>query len=138
MILSGGRKLAAVTLSASGDVAIARRKVGDAMASLGAREIMRTRFVTAVSEIARNAVMHGGGGTMTVYGFPGNRKIGIECRDNGPGIADIPAAMADGFSTKDSLGRGLGGAKRLSHEFEIESNNGKGTIVRMTGLQDLR
>ncbi|WP_299308981.1 ATP-binding protein [uncultured Croceicoccus sp.] len=138
MILKGGRRIALLDLVTDRDVAIARRRVGDAMAKRGCRELMQTRFVTAVSEIARNAIVHGGGGRLAIYEFPGNRKIGIECIDEGPGIADVEQAMTDGFSTRDSLGRGLGGAKRLSHEFEIETHGETGTIVRMTGLQNTR
>ena len=138
MILSGGRKAFSVELKSDRDVALARRRVGDFMKEQGSRDLMQTRFVTAVSEIARNAVRHGGGGSIVVYSFPDKRRIGIECLDSGPGIADIDAAMADGFSTLGSLGRGLGGAKRLSSSFEIESTPGSGTIVRMTGLLQTR
>lgn len=138
MILSGGRKAFSVELKSDRDVALARRRVGDFMKEQGSRDLMQTRFVTAVSEIARNAVLHGGGGSITVYSFDDRRRIGIECRDSGPGIADIEAAMTDGFSTRGSLGRGLGGAKRLSSAFEIESAPGTGTAVRMTGLLQTR
>lgn len=135
MILASGRKTTSLELKTDRDVALARRRVGDLMKEQGSRDLMQTRFVTAVSEIARNALIHGGGGQLSLYTFPGNRKIGIECRDSGPGIEDIDAALIDGFSTgRGSLGRGLGGAKRLAHEFEIESSTSAGTVVRMTGL----
>lgn len=138
MILSGGRKAFSVELKSDRDVAFARRRVGDFMKEQGSRDLMQTRFVTAVSEIARNVITHGGGGSMTVYSFRDSRRIGVECRDSGPGISDIDAALADGFSTGSGLGRGLGGAKRLSYSFEIESKPGAGTIVRMTGLLQTR
>lgn len=138
MILQGGRKVSTVELKSDRDVALARRQVGDLMKQQGCRELMQTRFVTAVSEIARNAVIHGGGGRLSVYSFPGGRKIGIECTDNGTGIFDLATAMVDGFSTRGSLGRGLGGARRLAHDFEIDSKSGAGTVVRMTGLLQTR
>ena len=105
------------------------------MKAKGARDLMQTRFVTAVSEISRNAVTHGGGGRLTIYEMADNRRIGVECTDEGNGIADIDAALVDGFSTgKGSMGRGMGGAKRLAEEFMIESTVGKGTVVRMIGI----
>lgn len=138
MILTGGRKVFSVELNSDRDVALARRRIGDFMKEQGSRDLMQTRFVTAVSEIARNAVTHGRGGSIAVFSFPDGRRIGIECRDSGPGILDIGAAMTDGFSTRGSLGRGLGGAKRLSSDFEIESTPESGTVVRMTGLLQTR
>jgi serine/threonine-protein kinase RsbT len=134
MILTGARKAFSLELKSVRDVALARRRVGDFMQQRGSRDLMQTRFVTAVSEIARNTVTHGRGGSMDVFSFSDKRRIGVEFRDGGPGIPDIDAAMSDGFSTGGSLGRGLGGAKRLSSAFQIESTPGSGTIVRMTGL----
>nr|WP_246586897.1 ATP-binding protein [Stakelama flava] len=136
--MTGGRKVFSVELRSDRDVAIARRRVGDFMKEQGSRELMQARFVTAVSEVARNAVVHGGGGSLGVFSFPDRRLVGVECRDSGRGIADIDAAMVDGFSTRNSLGRGLGGAKRLSDAFEIESRPGTGTVVRLTGLLQTR
>lgn len=138
MILAGGRKVFSVELKGDRDVALARRRVADFMKEQGSRDLMQTRFVTAVSEIARNAVIHGGGGKMILYAFAGERKIGVECRDSGPGIPNVDAAMVDGYSTRGSLGRGLGGAKRLASAFEIESRPGTGTTVRITGLLQTR
>ncbi len=125
-------------LQSDRDVARARRKVSDLMKELGATPLMQTRFVTAVSEIARNAVVHGGGGELDLYRLAGHKAVGIECRDNGPGIADIDQAFGDGFSSIGSMGRGLGGAKRLSRELEVHSETGKGTTIRMTGMLQTR
>lgn len=133
MIPTGARKVLSLELKSDRDVALTRRRVGDFMTQQGSSDLMRTRFVTAVSEVARNAVTHGGGGTIALYSLPG-RGVLVECSDSGKGIADIDAAMADGYTTGGGLGRGLGGAKRLSVDFEIESVVGAGTKVRMTGL----
>ncbi|EMD83894.1 ATP-binding protein [Pacificimonas flava] len=132
MILDGAREVDRIELSGDRDVVRARRRIADRMDALGARALRKTRFVTAVSEVARNAVVHGGGGVMTVYAFK-SARIGIECRDRGPGIASIEQALSDGFSTTGSMGHGLGGAKRLSDAFEIDSRPGGGTVVRMLG-----
>lgn len=139
MAFDEGREIAAFDLKTDRDVVRARSRVGEIMKSLGSSDLMQTRFVTAVSEVARNAMNHAGGGRLTVYSMADGRKIGIKCTDAGAGIDDIDAAMVDGFTTrKGSMGRGLGGAKRLAHEFMIESAPGKGTTVRMIGICKLR
>jgi serine/threonine-protein kinase RsbT len=117
-----------VRLATEKDVALARRAAFNAMDRAGARTALRTRFVTAVSEIARNTVVHGGGGQMRV--FIGGTTVYVLCSDNGPGIADVSRALEDGFTTGTSLGRGLGGARRLVARFDIESSE-RGTTVRM-------
>ncbi len=105
------------------------------MKAKGSRDLMITRFVTAVSEIARNAATHGEGGRMLIYDLPDPTLIGVEFIDEGRGIRDVETALTDGYSTrKNSLGRGLGGAKRLANTFTIESKPDKGTVVRMTGI----
>ncbi|MEE4349593.1 MAG: ATP-binding protein [Pacificimonas sp.] len=133
MTFEGCRKAASVDLRTDRDVAMARGVVAKVMKGEGANTLMQTRFVTAVSEIARNAVKHGGGGRLDVFLLPRDRSVGVECRDRGTGIANLPEAMTDGFSTGDSMGRGLGGAQRLTSTFEIENAPGGGTVVRMTG-----
>lgn len=110
------------------DVARARRAVSKSMDALGVRAVLKARFVTAVSEIARNAFVHAGGGRMAVH--RDGRGVYVICADDGPGLPDVQAALKDGYSTSDSLGKGLGGARRLSARFEIETSE-KGTIVRM-------
>ena len=89
----------------------------------------RTRFVTAASELGRNALVHGGGGTMTITEvFKGEQPgLQLDFADEGPGIADVGQAMTDGYSTARSLG--LGGARRLVSEFNIISHPGTGTRV---------
>lgn len=138
-MLQNATRVARLPLKTDRDVAIVRSRIAQTMTEMGANDLMKTRFVTAVSEIARNTVSHGTGGTIEVFKFADGRKVGIECHDKGSGIADIDAAMVDGFTTrKGSLGRGLGGAKRLAHEFSITSADGAGTTVCMTGLCRLR
>ncbi|MWV28928.1 ATP-binding protein [Aurantiacibacter rhizosphaerae] len=135
MAFPGGRKIATIELRTDRDVSRARSRVSDIMKSKGSRDLMITRFVTAVSEIARNAIIHGQGGRMSVFELPDARLIGVECVDEGQGIDDIELALGDGYSTrKNSLGRGLGGAKRLAKTFTITSAPGKGTVVRMIGM----
>jgi serine/threonine-protein kinase RsbT len=87
--------------------------------------------VTAASELGRNALVHGGGGSMTMTQVGDGRRTGLQLvfEDTGPGIARMDQAMTDGFSTKGSLGLGLGGARRLCNEFHIESSPGSGTKV---------
>jgi len=120
-----------VELRQERDVAAARIAVSKAMDALGARALRKTRFVTAVSEIARNALDHGGGGVLEIYRLDRPRRIMIRCSDQGPGIADIDQAMTDGFSTARSMGKGLGGARRLVDAFRIESRVGAGTTIEM-------
>lgn len=100
-------------------------------AALAFNTLESTKLVTAASELGRNLLAHGGGGTMTIAqllkaGQPGLR---LEFEDQGKGIADIEQAMTDGYTTAGSLGLGLGGARRLVTEFEIVSRPGQGTKV---------
>ena len=115
------------------DVARARRTATAAMAEGGASVTKRTRFVTAVSEIARNAVIHGGGGSIrfTLEQVAGERMLLAECTDRGPGIADVEQALRDGYTSGGGLGYGLGGARRLVDRFEIRSSARLGTTVRL-------
>ncbi|WP_306090239.1 ATP-binding protein [Qipengyuania flava] len=139
MVFDEADRIATIRLEQDRDVVKARSRVAQAMKACGSSELMQTRFVTAVSEIVRNALNHAGGGTLAIYAMPGRRLVGVECSDNGRGIEDINAAMRDGFTTRlGSLGRGLGGAKRLSKAFTIESSPGIGTTVRMIGACSLR
>jgi serine/threonine-protein kinase RsbT len=90
--------------------------------------------VTAASELARNTIKHGGGGSAlleTINDGP-RRGVRLTFEDQGPGIADIAQAMKDGFSTGGGLGLGLSGAKRLTNEFAITSAPGTGTQVMIT------
>ncbi len=124
-----------VPISNYEDIIAARQKVKQFMETMGYSAIARTRIVTAVSELARNIVIHADKGTMSVYRIANaNNRNGIQCvfEDHGPGIPDIDLAMKEGFSTANSLGLGLSGAKKLSNEFFIESVVNKGTKVAIT------
>lgn len=115
------------------DVAVARRAAMHAMDGLAASAIKRTKFVTAVSEIARNALVHASGGVMQfrLVDAGGRSSVVAECRDRGPGIADVDQAMKDGFTTARGMGLGLGGARRLVDRFEIRTTVGEGTTIVM-------
>ncbi|WP_336298097.1 anti-sigma regulatory factor [Paraburkholderia bryophila] len=91
----------------------------------------RTKFVTAASELARNTLVHGKGGTLTISEVSQGGRSGVKLvfEDTGPGIPDIDRALEDGYSTARSMGLGLGGARRLVSEFEITSTVGQGTRV---------
>lgn len=116
------------------DVVIARQKVRKVIVEMGYSLLDQTRVITAVSELARNMVVHAGNGTLKLYRIENATNKGITCTfaDNGPGIPDIQKAMQQGFSTVNSLGLGLGGSKNLSDEFDIKSTVGKGTTVTIT------
>jgi serine/threonine-protein kinase RsbT len=96
--------------------------------------VEQTKVVTAASEIARNTVIHGGGGTLRLEELNDGPRRGLRLvfEDKGPGIPDIDAAFRDGFTTGGGLGLGLGGARRLSSEFDVWSQVGEGTRVTLT------
>ena len=91
----------------------------------------QTKIVTAASELARNTLDYGGGGTVRLLALAdgGRRGLRLVFEDQGPGISDIERALKDGFTTGHGLGLGLGGARRLSSEFELVSKPGEGTRV---------
>jgi serine/threonine-protein kinase RsbT len=123
---------ATVPLERERDIAAARIAVSKVLDQLGAKTLAKVRFVTAVSEIARNAVVHGLGGAMEISVLDRPPGIHVRCTDSGPGIPDVDRAMADGYSTAGSLGKGLGGARRLVDRFLIENRPGGGTIIELT------
>ena len=98
---------------------------------LGFSLVDQTKVVTAASELARNAIVYGGGGsaTLEVVSDGGRKGLRLVFVDQGPGIADLEAAMRPGFSTGTGLGLGLSGSKRLVNEFDITSRPGEGTKV---------
>ncbi len=110
----------------------ARSEVRALAAAAGFRLLDQTRLATVTSELARNAVKYGRGGRLIAQptrGPHGRDGLRLIFEDKGPGIADIEAAMRDGFTTDGGLGKGLPGSKRLMDEFRIESAPGRGTRV---------
>jgi serine/threonine-protein kinase RsbT len=120
-----------MSLRVSEDIVKARQVVRQWCVELGFSLVDQTKLVTAASELARNTVEHGGGGEVSVQVVNEGVRRGVRLIfvDQGKGIVDIPLAMRDGYTTGTGLGLGLSGAKRLSNEFEIESQPGKGTRV---------
>ncbi|GAC1695761.1 MAG: anti-sigma regulatory factor [Gemmatimonadaceae bacterium] len=94
----------------------------------------QTKLVTAASELARNTVDYGLGGTarLEVIREGLRRGVRVTFEDQGPGIPDIARAMTDGYTTGNGMGLGLSGSKRLVNEFDISSTVGEGTRVTIT------
>jgi serine/threonine-protein kinase RsbT len=115
------------------DVAVARQAARAAARQLGFHPTAVEAIATAVSEIARNIVVHSRGGELVVRPAAEHGRKGIEivARDDAPGIADVERAMQDGYSTAGTLGLGLSGARRLVDAFTLESAVGAGTTVTM-------
>jgi serine/threonine-protein kinase RsbT len=116
------------------DIVRVRQRVREWAVESGFSLVDQTKIVTATSELARNTVEHGGGGTARVELLSDGIRRGLRltCEDKGPGIADIQLALKDGFTSRGGLGLGLGGARRLVNEFAIESRPGEGTRVIIT------
>jgi serine/threonine-protein kinase RsbT len=116
------------------DIVRVRQLARTAATEAGLSLVDQTKLVTAASELARNTVVYGGGGTarLDVVQAGGRRGVRIEFEDHGPGIADVELALKDGYTTGNGLGLGLSGAKRLCSEFELKSEPGKGTTVVIT------
>jgi serine/threonine-protein kinase RsbT len=121
-------------LTSSEHIVVVRQAVRRRAVELGFSLVDQTKIVTAASELARNTLMHGGGGraVLEIVCDGARRGLRLVFEDKGPGIADIQLAMKDGFSTGGGLGLGLSGAKRLSNEFAISSAPGRGTTVVIT------
>jgi serine/threonine-protein kinase RsbT len=113
------------------DVVLARQAVRSWAVELGFSLIDQTKIVTAASELARNTVVYGGGGTMHMQMLEDGPRRGLRLvfEDQGPGIPDIDQALRDGFTSGGGLGLGLGGARRLVNDFAIESQPGQGTKI---------
>jgi len=113
------------------DMIKARQLVRDCAIFQGLSLVDQTKIVTAASELARNTLIHGGGGEMRLQALNDGSRRGVKVifADRGPGIPNIELAMKDGYTTRGGLGLGLSGSKRLVNEFSIESQSGKGTTV---------
>jgi len=120
-----------LAISSSDDIVRVRQTARAWVVELGFSMISQTKLVTAASELARNMVEFGGGGTVRLEILSDSIHAGIRLtfEDHGPGIPDIELAMKDGYTTGHGLGLGLGGSRRLVNEFQIDSQVGRGTRV---------
>ncbi len=116
------------------DIVLVRQAVRKFAVELGFSLVDQTKIVTAASELARNTMDYGGGGTVKLEALHEGIRRGLRLtfEDRGPGIPDIELALKDGFTTGGGLGMGLGGTKRLVNEFNIVSRVGEGTCITIT------
>ena len=121
-------------VQSSEDIVWVRQAVRAWAVELGFGLVDQTKLVTAASELARNTVDYGGGGSVQLEALNEgvHRGLRLTFEDHGPGIADVELALQDGYTTGSGLGLGLGGTRRLVNEFEIESRPGEGTRVCIT------
>lgn len=132
-MMSAGRRLT-LPLRRSEDIVRMRQTVREHAVGQGFSLVDQTKMVTAASELARNTIEYGGGGEVEIVQVLNGARKGLQLvfSDRGPGIADVELAMKDGYTSGSGLGLGLGGAKRLSSEFAIDSRPGAGTRVTIT------
>jgi serine/threonine-protein kinase RsbT len=130
IILSSGE----LPLANEHDMVRGRQAVRRLAQEQGFSLVDQTKLVTAASELARNALIYGGGGTLTWEVLADGIKRGVRLtfQDHGPGIPNVELAMTDGWSSGTGLGLGLTGARRLVNEFELNSTVGVGTRVMVT------
>lgn len=123
-----------VPISSDQDVVRVRQAVRTLAVSTALSLVDQTKVITAASELARNTLIYGGGGVAMLESVTDASRRGVRITfiDQGPGIADIPQALTDGYTTGGGLGLGLSGARRLVDEFEIDSAPGCGTRVSLT------
>jgi serine/threonine-protein kinase RsbT len=120
-----------LSLRSAEDVVRARHSARDLATEMGFSLVDQTKIVTAASELARNTIVHGGGGSLRIEILNDGPRRGLRLvfDDKGPGIPDVDRALRDGYTTGTGLGLGLGGARRLMSEFSILSRPGEGTTV---------
>jgi serine/threonine-protein kinase RsbT len=123
-----------MSIRTSDDIVRVRQVAREWAVAQGLSLVDQTKIVTAASELARNTLHHGGGGTVRLEAINSEMRHGLRLtfEDHGPGIPDVELALKDGYTTGSGLGLGLSGAKRLSNEFEIFSSVGVGTRVTIT------
>jgi len=121
-------------IATNGDVVVVRQQTRILAAEIGLSLVDQTKIVTAASELARNALVHAGGGRVLIEMLEGGRRPGLRLvfTDEGPGIPDIAQALTEGWSTAGGLGLGLSGSRRLVDEFDLVSAPGEGTRVTVT------
>lgn len=130
----GMPRLETMSIQSASDVVLVRQTVRQLAVALGFSLVDQTKIVTAASELARNTLDYGGGGTVKLEGLQEGIRRGLRLtfEDQGPGIPDIELALKDGYTTGGGLGMGLSGTKRLVNEFNIVSHVGKGTCITIT------
>lgn len=123
-----------LAIGAEPDLVTVRQTVRARAVALGFSLVDQTKVVTAASELARNTLKHGGGGTCRVESLTEGVRRGLRLTfaDTGPGIPDLRLAMTDGYTTGGGMGLGLSGSKRLVSEFDLQSTPGQGTRVTIT------
>lgn len=123
-----------MSIQSSADIVMVRQAVRKLAVDLGFSLVDQTKIVTAASELARNTLDYGGGGTVQLEGLQEGIRKGLRLifEDSGPGIPDIDLALKDGYTTGGGLGMGLSGTKRLVNEFDIASRVGEGTRITIT------
>ena|SRR6476661_9203972 len=123
-----------LNIQSSADIVLVRQAVRQLAVELRLSLVDQTKIVTAASELARNTLDYGGGGTVKLEVLSEGSRSGLRLtfEDTGPGIPDIDLALKDGFTTGNGLGMGLGGTKRLVNDFNIVSRVGEGTCITIT------
>jgi serine/threonine-protein kinase RsbT len=123
-----------LAIRSQADIVSVRQKVRELTLTLKFSLVDQTKMVTAASELARNTLTYGKGGTVLLEILDDGAKRGLRLAfaDKGPGIPDVALALTDGYTTGNGLGLGLSGAKRLVNEFEIRTAVGEGTCVVIT------
>jgi serine/threonine-protein kinase RsbT len=118
-------------IRSSADVVAVRQSARAMAEQVGFSLVDQTKLVTAASELARNTLIYGGGGTVLVELVVNGVRRGVRLtfEDQGPGIPDVTLALKDGYTSGQGLGLGLGGARRLVNDFTIDSAPGSGTRV---------
>ncbi|HEY5946380.1 MAG TPA: anti-sigma regulatory factor [Kofleriaceae bacterium] len=122
-----------VAIQREADIVLARQAGRQLAAQLGFTSTDQTLIATAISEVARNIVVYANHGEIVLSRADDGARVGIQVQaiDSGPGIDNKDLAMRDGYSTKNSLGLGLPGARRLMDDFALDSEVGRGTTVTM-------
>lgn len=128
---SGQASATSLPIGSDADLAWVRQEVRQCAAGLGFGLVQQTKLVTAASELARNTLVHGGGGRVEITPVDNGRSKGLRMSfiDSGPGIRDLELAMTDGYTTGGGLGLGLSGSRRLVQEFHVDTEPGRGTTV---------
>ena len=125
------QKAETIPIKSSSDVVLVRQRVRVLAIEMKFSLVEQTKIVTAASELGRNTLEHGGGGSLELAVIINGARRGLRLRfiDQGPGMADVALALKDGYTSGSGMGLGLGGSKRLMNEFEIDTKPGSGTTV---------